>query len=113
MNDLSLNTESQDFTLVCTTGFSMWPFLKPGEKLDVAHLSLWENTWTTSFYRTMVSMLVKGESRNTAFEFIQETIDRAFQLAEFYLMKKDEDSNDKGRTILHSIQQSLRTTMEL
>jgi len=37
---MGLNTESQDLIFIDVSGFSMWPFLKPGKKLVVKKVSV-------------------------------------------------------------------------
>jgi hypothetical protein len=49
--------------------------IKPGEKIDVASLSVQPNTLMARLYR---SVLARGESRVATLEFIQQTLDRAF-----------------------------------
>ena len=60
--------------------------LKPGEKIDVASLSVQTDTVLGRIYRTV---LARGESRVATLEFIRQTLGEAFELAQAQAVHED------------------------
>lgn len=74
--------------------------LKPGEKIEVKNLSVWENNLVTQFHRTFV---VSGESREVSLEFITTLISKAFEVSETLLAAEDELSHDGGCLVVSKL----------
>jgi len=60
--------------------------IKPGEKIDVASLSVQADTVLGRLYRTV---LARGESRAATLEFVRLTLGEAFDLAQTQAAHKD------------------------
>jgi len=70
--------------------------LKPGEKIDVASLSIQPDTLASRLYRTI---LARGESRMGTLEFIRQTLGEAFDIISTY-SNKDDIFNNKINQML-------------
>lgn len=77
--------------------------IKEGEKIDVSTLTLCDNTWLSSLYRTL---LRRGESREATLIFIRGVLGEAFDLAYNYLCREERFYKDIGKTIIISLQES-------
>ena len=77
--------------------------IKEGEILDVSRLTLMEQNWGTSTYRTIFA---RGESREKSLDFFQSVIDKAFNLSSRYLSSNDAFSREIGQLIFEAIQKS-------
>ena len=60
--------------------------IKPGEKIDVASLSVQADTVLGRLYRTV---LARGESRTATLEFVRQTLGEAFELAQAQAVHED------------------------
>lgn len=74
-----------------------------GEIVDVGTLTLMDNTWKTSAYRTI---LARGESREKTFELFAETTSIAFEMATEYLSDSTPFLYNIGLMIMDAIQES-------
>ena len=74
--------------------------LKPGEKIDVASLSVQTDTVLGRIYRTV---LARGESRVATLEFIRQTLGEAFELAQAQATHTDAYVRRLGAMIFASI----------
>ena len=74
--------------------------LKPGEKVDIASLSVQPNTLVGRLYRTIVA---RGESRVTTLEFIRQTLGEAFDLTSVYIVREDSFNRKIGNMILTAL----------
>ena len=63
--------------------------IEQGEKIDTQSLTAFTSSFATRLYRTLFS---RGESRDTTFRFINDTVNRAFSLIKQYLL---DDSGEK------------------
>jgi hypothetical protein len=74
--------------------------LKPGEKIDVASLSVQPDTLGGRLYRTI---LARGESRAATLEFIRQTLGEAFDLASAYVVREDSFNRKIGEMIIAAL----------
>jgi len=74
--------------------------IKPGEKIDVASLSVQTDSLMGRIYRTI---LARGESRAASLEFIRQTLGEAFDLASAYAGREDPFNRKIGQMILAAL----------
>lgn len=74
--------------------------LKPGEKIDVASLSVQPDTFAGRLYRTI---LARGESRSATLEFIRQTLGEAFDLVSAYVVREDSFNRKIGQMIIAAL----------
>lgn len=74
--------------------------IKPGEKIDVASLSVQTDTLVGRLYR---SILARGESRSATLEFIRQTLGEAFDLASAYAVREDAFNRKIGQMIITAL----------
>lgn len=78
--------------------------IKPGDKLDINSMTLMEDSWSTTVYRTYRSIVAKKESKSDALEFFRTVIGEAFDLATKYLSSNDKFFLDIGVQIVELLQ---------
>jgi hypothetical protein len=74
--------------------------IKPGEKIDVATLSVQPDTIIGRLYRTI---LARGESRTATLEFIRQTLGEAFDMISLYINHEDAFSRQVGMMIVSAL----------
>ena len=74
--------------------------IKPGEKIDVASLSVQSDTVLGRLYRTV---LARGESRSATLEFVRQTLGEAFELAQSQAAAEDAYARRLGAMVFAAI----------
>lgn len=78
--------------------------IKVGDKLDINSMTLMEDSWSTTLYRTYRSIIAKKESKADALEFFRTVIGEAFDLATRYLSSHDRFFSDIGIQLVELLQ---------
>lgn len=73
---MDLNTKSQDLIFIDTSGFSMWPFLKPGQKLVIKKVPIRD-------LRVGDIILYRANNQLVCHRLLKKTIDKKRNL--FYV----------------------------
>ena len=74
--------------------------LKPGEKIDVATLSVQEDGLRGRIYRSIVA---RGESRQATLDFIRQALGEAFDLVATYIKREDDFSKKIGQMVIEAL----------
>lgn len=77
--------------------------IRPGEKVDIASLSVHPVTYTWRLYR---AVFARGESRYTTLDYIRQALDDAFEIAPEFLAGGDDCSRTIGQMIVESLSAS-------
>lgn len=80
--------------------------MESGTKVDLRSLSLQNaNSWSTSFYRTLIN---RGESRETALEFIRSVVSESFKIASSFKQSSDPLKKNVADLFIHGLEGSIQ-----